>query len=240
MKKNFLLAALCSLFVSATFAQSPLAPKEPRAQLINYLMWRDIEFLSIPVYLSTPRDANIKYCWYSTRMAFGEKVRTTEEPYRTEEGQYTNGRLTMYHKNDIFYKFVWNHDGSIKHIILYDENGNSRGSIANNSSYRWYSANSSVSYYIGGVRYYYHLDALFVLTKFENTNDGCYIVGYSVKDGYIVNKDYDHYRSNYKRKDYEHVRYNNEYKEAHISQIWSGGKDSFDPNDPVMCSCYEF
>ncbi len=239
MKKNLFLTALCCLFVSASFAESPLAPKEPRAQLINYLMWRNIEFLSIPVYLSTPRDANIKYCWYSTRMAFGEKVRTSEEPYRTEEGMYTKGRLTMYHKNDIFYKFEWNHDGSIKSITLYNENGDSRGSIAN-KSYRWYSANSSVNYYIGGVRYYYHVDALFVLTKFENTKDICDIEGYSVKDGYIVWKVYDHYRSNYKRKDYEHVRNNNEYKRVHISQIWSGGKDSFNPNDPVMCSKIEF
>lgn len=64
--------------------------------------------LCIPLYMSFPQNGTVKFCWYDTKMMFGEKVRTSESPSRTEEGTYVNGRLSMYKASDGYiYKFNW-------------------------------------------------------------------------------------------------------------------------------------
>lgn len=125
MKKNFLLAALCCLFVSATFAQtSPLAPKDYQSKVRNSTwLYKAIENINIPVYLNSARNVTIQYCWYNTTLQFGNSVRTSEEPIRKEEGCYTNGRLTQYNKGSHIYHISWSSSGAITGITKYYDNG---------------------------------------------------------------------------------------------------------------------
>lgn len=125
MKKNFLLAALCCLFVSATFAQtSPLAPKDYQSKVRNSTwLYIAIGNINIPVYLNSARNVTIQYCWYNTTLQFGNSVRTSEEPIRKEEGCYTNGRLTQYNNGSYIYRISWSSSGAITGITQYDYNG---------------------------------------------------------------------------------------------------------------------
>lgn len=125
MKKNFLLAALCCLFVSATFAQtSPLAPEDYQSKVRNStLLYLAIENINIPVYLNSARNVTIQYCWYNTTLQFGNSVRTSEEPIRKEEGCYTNGRLTQYNNGSYIYRISWSSSGAITGITQYYYSG---------------------------------------------------------------------------------------------------------------------
>lgn len=125
MKKNFLLAALCCLFVSATFAQtSPLAPKDYQSKVRNSTwLYIAIENINIPVYLNSARNVTIQYCWYNTTFQFGDSIRTSEEPIRKEEGCYTNGRLTQYNNGSSIYRISWSSSGAITGITKYNYNG---------------------------------------------------------------------------------------------------------------------
>ena len=52
-------------------------------------------------------------------MVFGERTRTSENPYRIEEGTYINGRLSMYVKDRYVYKLEWSSSGQILRITKY-------------------------------------------------------------------------------------------------------------------------
>lgn len=116
-----------------TMAQSgPLVPKSEEARTTNsvYLYKVFGKEVNIPVYLTSNRTVSIKYCWYSTKMVFGESVRISENPYRIEEGTYTNGRLTTYAKDGYIYTLEWYPDGKIKRIRKYDQTtGNEREAV---------------------------------------------------------------------------------------------------------------
>ena len=167
--KKLLISLLSCLFIASAMAQtSSVAPTSEEIQKKNgskiykviqdffvydYHPYIDKQFVKhayrdlkirIPLYLSTPRDVTIKYCWYSTKMAFGEEIRTSEEPGYIEEGTYVNGRLTMYKSQcwyyatlyyydefeklasglaTIFYKFNWSADGEIISAHRYNDAG---------------------------------------------------------------------------------------------------------------------
>lgn len=137
MKKNFLLAALCCLFVSATFAQtSPLAPKDYQSKVRNSAwLYEAIGNINIPVYFNSARNVTIQYCWYNTTLQFGNSVRTSEEPIRKEEGCYTNGRLTQYNNGASIYRITWSPDGVIIGITKYNYNGTNYRTYASPGRY---------------------------------------------------------------------------------------------------------
>lgn len=134
MKKSFLLIVSCCLFACVTFAQSSsVAPKDYKSQTINsYLLYEAFQGRgpNIPVYLTSARDVIIEYCWYKTTMQWGNCVRVSEEPVRTEQGTYVSGRLTDYKKEDVFYNIEWSPTGIITKINKYDKYGKSCGTYA--------------------------------------------------------------------------------------------------------------
>lgn len=147
--KRVLFLLLSSLFVGNTMAQtSPVAPTSLEIQTKNSVLLKDVmmgvfllddnnkmiyygnTYIRIPLYLSVPQDVTIKYCWYGTKMAFGEEIRVSEEPEYIEEGMYVNGRLTMYKtktmlKKDqtVFCKFNWSDNGEIMSVDKYNADG---------------------------------------------------------------------------------------------------------------------
>lgn len=124
MKKLFLLATFCWLFSNVSLAQSNMGPKAHKSQVINSAMlYEAIGYVDIPVYLTYSRDVTLKYCWYKTTMQWGNYVRTSEEPIRTQQGAYVNGRLSTYQKGIYLYQISWSSDGEITSIHKYQENG---------------------------------------------------------------------------------------------------------------------
>lgn len=130
---------LTMLFPAKGSGQSnALAPQGYRLRTINSaLLEIAIGNVNSPVYLNLVQDVKIIYRWYDTRMAFGEKVRISEDPIYTEECTYSNGRLSMYKKESIFYKIHWSIEGEITKIVLYNSNGDELRSYSL-STYKWY------------------------------------------------------------------------------------------------------
>lgn len=126
MKKYFFLAVLCCLFTRISLAQSsPMAPTDYKSKVINStLLYKAIGDVNIPVYLTSARNATIQYCWYSTESQWGSRVRTSENPIRTEQGTYINGRLSDYKGESYFYKISWSSSGVITAIDKYNSSGN--------------------------------------------------------------------------------------------------------------------
>ncbi len=186
MKKNFLLAALCCLFVSATFAQtSPLAPKDYQSKVRNSTwLYIAIENINIPVYLNSARNVTIQYCWYNTTLQFGNSIRTSEEPIRKEEGCYTNGRLTQYNNGSSIYRISWSSSGAITGITKYDYNGINYQTYTLSSMY-WvdHKALKSKGKGLSSPASIYISD---VLLKAEHASDTeLYLVGYCISSGWL-------------------------------------------------------
>lgn len=87
------------------------------------LLYRAIGDVNIPTMLHSPKNGKVVYCWYPTRMAFGENVRTSETPDYKEEGTYTDGRLTFYKQGAYYYRIKYAADGCIERIIKYNSSG---------------------------------------------------------------------------------------------------------------------
>ncbi len=139
MKKILLFLLSGILCFNIVKAQSgPLVPTDYKIKVKNsVILYEAIYRVNIPVYLNSSRNANIKYCWYSTKEMFGEKVRTDEKPYRVEEGSYTNGRLTLYRKSDYTYRLFWDYNGEITKIVKYDSTTGEEKSTKTLYNYCW-------------------------------------------------------------------------------------------------------
>ncbi len=233
MKKNFLLAALCSLFVSATFAQSsPLAPKDYQSKVSNSIkLYRVIKYVDIPVYLNTPDNKTITYCWYKTKISFGEKVRISDNPIQVEVGEYINGRLSMYNTGSYIYKLEWRYDGYITKIVKY----NNDGTVINSDSYTYYDANREIRLYGGAVRA--RLDKPFWLRNYTSIGDEYRLNGYTVSSGKIVEMTI--YLTPKGRK-YPN-QWNQRVVEEVVASINPDGSfgSGFDFNDNVRCASFE-
>lgn len=157
-----------------------LAPQGYRLRTINSaLLEIAIGNVNSPVYLNLVQDVKIIYRWYDTRMAFGEKVRISEDPIYTEECTYSNGRLSMYKKESIFYKIHWSLEGEITKIVLYNSNGDELRSYSL-STYKWYW--TSYEHLEGEKsRGYIHLKDVLITYKY-NSSEKRHLEGYRVTD----------------------------------------------------------
>ena len=139
MKKILLFLLSGILCFNIVKAQSgPLVPTDYKIKVKNsVILYEAIRLVNIPVYLNSSRDVNIKYCWYKTKEMFGEKVRTDEQPYRIEEGSYTNGRLTLYRKSNYTFRLFWDYNGEITKIVTYDSKTGVEKSTKTLYNYCW-------------------------------------------------------------------------------------------------------
>ena len=209
--KKILLLYYIVLPISVNIAQNhPLFPKDHYDILVNYLSNEEIVVkISIPVYLNTTANKIIEYRWYDTNEIFGETVRTSEKPRKTEQGTYEYGRLTMYYKESYFYKFEWENNGKIKRITKYNESGSGCGSYSPRH-YSWYNANTIIR--LGSKISIYNKEP-FMLTSYEEYKTGGFMVnGYTIKDSWIVNITYWGDKNGRIEKD--------EWKRCHISKVW--------------------
>lgn len=130
-----------------TMAQSgPLVPQTKELKTWNSFLLYEVfgKHVNIPVYLNSAENISIQFCWYSTKMVFGERVRTSENPYRIEEGTYINGRLSMYTKEGYSYKLEWSSDGGLIRIRKYSQTTGSEYPIAFHSR-QWTTESTTIN-----------------------------------------------------------------------------------------------
>lgn len=220
---------------------SPLTTYNEDQQLVRDYILKN---LCIPLYMSFPENGSVKYCWYDTKMMFGEKVRTSESPSRIEEGTYVNGRLSMYKASDGYiYKFNWvNMSGMVllESIVKYGVDGSEKmrhsGQIY---KYSWEKAKtiSAISPKAQSISIY----NAYITSVLRKSDGVLRLFGYDFYGGGL--------RQKYVDGRYYSRKWNVSKKEEVVFRIMPDGRfahdkseeiNLYDFNDSVRCECYVY
>lgn len=255
MKKLLLGLILSLLSTSAIMAQSFQSNDEEtvrNALTLHMSCWNSkvyLEKLCIPLYVATPQNGTVKFCWYDTKMVFGEKVRTGEKPSRTEEGTYVNGRLSMYKRSDNdIYKFNWVNTGNmvlLESIVRYRGDGSEIDRYTR-EYYPWEKEKT-----ISSRASNHHTRSISMsnalITKEYGSSDGTLILeGYQFYGGRLRQK---YARGEYIRRNWQQSAGEQHYYQQDYLNITPDGRFSrkglsdeelYDLNDPVRCECYVY
>lgn len=260
MKKIVLTLLLVSFAFNIANAQIPTHIK---IKTINSLMlYKGIEAadINIPVYLDSPSNVNITYCWYQTKEMFGEKVRTSDKPIRVEKGSYSNGRLTLYSKDDskgrediyltkdaYTYRLFWSDDGLITKIERYlTSSGEEMGSLSlYDLGLTWYDHKSHVVSYDGFVK---SVSQVLIKDISKVSLTRIVLSGYYVRNNTLYSMNYWATRKNTRQQwsetDFGGGLYRIHPNGSFISKCnyVEGYKreDWFDPDDNVKCDYFEY
>lgn len=246
--KKLLLGLIASILsTSAIMAQSFLDNNEENVRNA-YTLYMSRSYsssflyeLHIPLYVNYPKNGTVKFCWYNTKMVFGEEVRTSESPSRTEEGTYVDGRLSMYKSNDGYiYKFNW---GNVRDMVLlesivqYNSTGNEMSRSQRSTEYQWEKEKIISARVRKHVRNLYMHNALITQERSQSTS--LYLEGYKLSGDLIREKHSSYYKNGYWHYDLFH-------KMDIVLRIMPDGRfpsDSprlFDFNNNIKCESYVY
>lgn len=244
MKKISLFFLLVTLFTNNLWAQSAItAPESYEYRFTNaHLILKAIGYnMEIPVYLDYFKDTKINYYWYETKMAFGEKVRTSENPKWTAEGTYTNGRLSFYKSSSgKYFRLSWTTDGRINSITKYDKDGREIDKfIPSGITDKTIKLPGNLLTSESSMKLY---DVIIDDTyKSDNGKLIAYSVYEYVRDGENARLKYMQVNAKKERNAWKTDRFERDYKSIKIFRDGqlapaSNHNPVFNPNDPVRCS----